>query len=69
MLKSEEIKSELILCNVTQAEISRKIGLSRTQISTIIGHGQVLTRELTKILGYNPFHLSKSEIKKIVNND
>jgi transcriptional regulator with XRE-family HTH domain len=64
MLAPEEIKAKLILSHKTQAEIAERIGITRSQLSTIIRSTNKASIELTKIIGENPFQMSPAELKK-----
>lgn len=64
MLTPEEIKSKLILSKTSQADIAKKIGISRSQLSTIINFTQKAGIELTKVIGENPFQMNDAEVKK-----
>ena len=64
MLTPEEIKSKLILKKKSQSELAERIGISRSQFSTVITKGQEVIIELTKFFGENPFQGSPAELKK-----
>jgi transcriptional regulator with XRE-family HTH domain len=64
MLSPEEIKAKLILKKKTQSEVAERMGISRSQLSTIIKHTNKASIELTKIIGENPFQMSPAELKK-----
>jgi transcriptional regulator with XRE-family HTH domain len=68
MLAPEEIKAKLILNKISQAKIAERIGITRSQISTIIKSTNQASIELTKILGENPFQMSPAELKKYTKN-
>jgi transcriptional regulator with XRE-family HTH domain len=64
MMSPEEIKSKLILNKKTQVEIAERIGITRSQFSTIVSKTQKVSIELTKLFGKNPFQMDTAELKK-----
>ncbi len=52
------------LKKVTQAELADRIGINRSQISSIIKYAHLASGELTRILGENPFQMTGAELKK-----
>jgi DNA-binding Xre family transcriptional regulator len=55
MLSPHELKAKLILNKKSQSERAERIGISRSQFSTIVNFTQEVRFELTNFLGENPF--------------
>jgi len=64
MWTAQEIKSQLVLKNASQAELAKKCGLPKPTVSIILTKTQLILPELVKILGENPFILENEESKK-----
>jgi transcriptional regulator with XRE-family HTH domain len=64
MLNPEEIKAKLILSKSTQSAVAEKIGISRSQMSSIISFGPLVAAQLVKEIGENPFQMTDAELIK-----
>ena len=64
MLKPEEVKARIVLEKMTQAEIAEKIGISRSQFSSVVINANKFAIEYAKRFGENPFQMSPAELKK-----
>ena len=66
-INPNEIKSKMILKNVTQIKIANKIGITQSQMSTIINKGNPVCIRLSEIIGENPFKIDENT--KIKNHE
>ncbi len=64
MLKPEEIRARIVLAKMTQVELAKKLGISRSQLSSVITNANKFAIEYAKRFGENPFQMSPAELKK-----
>ncbi len=63
-LNPREIRAQLLLKQTTQTDISRETNISRSQVSSIIKHGQEAIVQMMNDIGENPLQMTEKELKK-----
>lgn len=58
VMTPQEIKSELILKKISQAEFARQINISKSRLCIVINNGAMIAAEIKKIIDKEPFQIN-----------
>ena len=69
MWSPTEIKAQLLLKQISHAQLAEECGVSRPVLSAVLTKTQFVLPKLIAILGENPFAVDEVELANIINKE